>query len=77
MPVVYARMQTVLGLFELLFYVVSILGISAAITYAVVRIFPTERTPKKPDNTPDSGSSTRGEESAAGRLFRRAKREAT
>jgi hypothetical protein len=70
-------LDATLGLLLLLFYILSILGISAAITYAVVRIFPTERTPKKPDNTPDSGSSTRGEESAAGRLFRRAKREAT
>jgi hypothetical protein len=69
-------LDATLGLLLLLFYIVSILGISAAITYAVVRIFPTERTPKKPD-TPDSRSSTRGEESAAGRLFRRAKREAT
>jgi len=63
-------LDATLGLLLLLFYILSILGISAAITYAVVRIFPTERTPKKPD-TP------RGQESAAGRLFRRAKREAT
>jgi hypothetical protein len=69
-------LDATLGLLLLLVYIVSILGISAAITYAVVRIFPTERTPKNPD-TPDAGSSTRGEESAAGRLFRRAKREAT
>jgi hypothetical protein len=67
-------LDATLGLLLLVVYIVSILVISAAITYAVVRIFPTERNPKKPDK-PDSESSTRGEESAAGRLFRRAKRE--
>jgi len=69
-------LDRVLGLLLLVVYIVAILGVSALITYAVVRIFPTERNPKKPDK-PDSGSNTRGEESAAGRLFRRAKREAT
>jgi hypothetical protein len=33
-------MKTVLGLIELAFYVVSILTLSAAVTYAVVRISP-------------------------------------
>ena len=54
----------------------GILAISAAITYAVVKIFPTERKPKDPDS-PDEGSSKRGEESAGGSLFRRSKRAAT
>ena len=64
-------METVLGLFELLFYVLAILSLSAAVTFAVVKIFPTERTSKKPDKpeTP-SGDGAGG----AGRLFRRAKR---
>jgi hypothetical protein len=65
-----------LGLLLLVVYIVAILGISALITYAVVRIFPTERNPKKPDE-PGSESTSRGQESIGGRLFRRAKREAT
>jgi hypothetical protein len=42
----------------------------------VIKIFPTERTPKKPDSpdTPDDSSSTRGAESTGGSLFRRSKR---
>jgi hypothetical protein len=35
-------MTTVLGLFELTFYVVSILTLSAAVTYAVVKISPAQ-----------------------------------
>jgi hypothetical protein len=49
MPVVYARMQTVLGLLELLFYVVSILALSAGVTYAVVRISPAKSSKPKPE----------------------------
>jgi len=63
-------LDDVLGLLLLAVYIVGILGISSAVTFAVVRIFPTERNPKKPD-TPSSGN---GVEAAAGRLFRRAKR---
>ena len=33
-------MKTVLGLFELAFYVISILTLSAAVTFAVVKISP-------------------------------------
>ena len=69
-------MDDALGLLLLVVYITSILAISAGVTYAVVRIFPTERNPKKPDK-PDSPSSGNGVEAAAGRLFRRAKREAT
>ncbi len=52
-------------------YIVAIVGLAALVTYAVIRIFPTERKPKSPDKpeTP-SGDGT----SAAGRLFRKAKR---
>ena len=50
----------------------AILGISAFVTWAVIKIFPTERNPKKPDK-PDETSSGNGAE-GAGRLFRRAKR---
>ena len=61
-------------------YIAAIVGLAAVITWAVIKIFPTERNPKKPDkpDTPDDGSSSkRGEESAAGSLFRRSKRAAT
>ena len=39
-------METVLGLIELLFYVLAILMLSAAVTFAVVKISPAKRTPK-------------------------------
>jgi hypothetical protein len=66
-------LDRVLGLILLVVYIVTILGISASITWAVVKIFPTERTPKRPAD-PDAPSSSGGVDSAAGRLFRRAKR---
>ena len=44
-------MQTVLGLLELVFYVVSILTLSAAVTYAVVRISPAKTTKPHADKT--------------------------
>jgi hypothetical protein len=64
-----------LGLLLLLVYIVAIVGLAAAITYAVIRIFPTERNSKRDKD--DSSPPTRGEESSGGRLFRKAKREAT
>ncbi len=64
-------MSDALGLLLLVVYIVAIVGLAAAITFGVVKIFPTERNPKKPDD--DSGSK-RGEESRAGTLFRRSKR---
>ncbi|HET9461534.1 MAG TPA: hypothetical protein VFU34_08675 [Gaiellaceae bacterium] len=65
-------MDDVLGLLLLAVYIVGILAVSSAITFAVVKIFPTERNPKKPDkpDTPASGDGVEG----AGRLFRKAKR---
>jgi hypothetical protein len=65
-----------LGLLLLAIYIAAIVGLAAAITFAVVKIFPTQRTPSKPDE-PDSPSPPRGQESLGGKLFRRAKREAT
>ena len=68
-------MDQLLGLLLLAFYIVAVVGLAALITYAVIRIFPTQRTPKKPDaaDKPTSGDGVVGE-SGAGRLFRRAKR---
>ena len=58
-------------------YIAAIVGLSAAITFAVIKIFPTGRDPKKPDEPEDGSSSKRGDESAAGTLFRRSKKAAT
>jgi hypothetical protein len=69
-------LEKLLGLVLLAAYITIIVGLAAAVTYAVIRIFPTQRTPSKPDDS-DPASSSRGSESLQGRLFRRAKREAT
>ena len=42
-------MQTVLGLVELVFYVAAILSLSAAVTYAVVKISPAKTSKPQPD----------------------------
>jgi hypothetical protein len=70
-------LSDVLGLLLLVLYIVAIVSLAAAITYAVIRIFPTERNPKKPDDSDGGTSPKRGEESKAGSLFRRSKRAAT
>jgi hypothetical protein len=66
-----------LGLLLLAVYIAAIVGLAALITYAVIKIFPTQRTPKKPsepgkDEQPPTGAGGGG--SPAGRLYRRAKR---
>ena len=68
-------MNDVLGVLLLVVYITAIVGLAAVITFAVIKIFPTERNPKKPDQ--DDDSSTRGSESTGGSLFRRSKRAAT
>jgi len=65
-------LDTALGLLALAGYILAIVGLAAVITYTVIRIFPTERNPKKPDN-PDKPT-TNGDGEGQGRLFRRAKR---
>src|SRR5262245_42510101 len=72
-----AALSDILGLLLLVVYIAAIVGLAAAITFAVIRIFPTQRNPKKPDEPDDTSSSGRGEESAAGTLFRRSKKAAT
>ena len=68
-------MGDVLGILLLAVYILAILAISASVTFAVVKIFPTERSPKKPDQAePPSSSGNGGEGASAGRLFRKAKR---
>jgi hypothetical protein len=72
-------LDEVLGLVALAFYILGIISLAAGVTYAVIRIFPTERKPKdgeaaesKPAQKEPASSD---ESSAAGSLFRRAKRE--
>jgi hypothetical protein len=66
-----------LGLLYLAGYIVSIVGLAAAITYAVIKIFPTERTPKKPDAPETEPPASESPDAPAGSLFRRSKRRAT
>jgi hypothetical protein len=64
-----------LGLLLLAAYIVGIVGLAAAITFAVIKIFPTERKPKDPEKQDSSPASTSAD--GAGKLFRRSKRAAT
>ena len=63
-------MEELIGLILLAVYITAIVGLAALVTYAVIRLFPTKRTPDKPaeQETPS------GDGTAAGRLFRKAKR---
>lgn len=70
-----AALDDALGLLLLVAYIAGILGISAAITYAVVKIFPTERKPKDPDK--QDSSHPPADADGAGKLFRKSKRAAT
>ncbi|MBA3382469.1 MAG: hypothetical protein H0T97_11510 [Actinobacteria bacterium] len=65
-------MDKALGLLLLAGYITAIIALAAGITYAVIRIFPTERNPRKNDK--DDKSGTNGDGEGQGRLFRRAKR---
>lgn len=67
----YGGLNEILGLLLLAVYIVAIVGLAALITFTVIKIFPTERNPKKPDKG-EGPSSDDG--AGAGRLFRRAKR---
>ena len=72
-------MDQLLGLILLAVYIVAVVGLAAGITYVVIRIFPTERTPKKDaDDTsagPDKKQRSSSSEQGQGSLFRRSKRE--
>jgi hypothetical protein len=67
-----AALDAALGLVFLAAYILGIVSLAAGITYAVIRIFPTERGPKK-DDKPETPTSKNGE-APAGNLFRRSKR---
>jgi hypothetical protein len=64
-----------LGLLFLAVYIVGVIALAAGVTYAVIRIFPTERNPKK-DDKPEKASAN-GDSSGSGSLFRRSKRGTT
>jgi hypothetical protein len=75
-----AALDEALGLLVLAVYIVGIVSLAAGITFAVIKIFPTERNPKKdgdedakpskPSPEPANGDAAPG----AGSLFRRSKR---
>jgi hypothetical protein len=68
----------VLGLIGLAVYIAGIVGLAAGITYVVIKIFPTERTPKKDgDDKAAEPEKQQGASSGEGQgsLFRRSKRE--
>ena len=68
-------MDDALGLLLLVVYIVGIVGLAAALTWAVIKIFPTERKPKNPDQQDSSHPPASAD--GGGRLFRRSKRAAT
>lgn len=59
----------------LVVYIVGIVGLAAGITWAVIRIFPTERKPKNPDK--QESTHPPGDSDGGGKLFRKSKRAAT
>ena len=67
-------MDDALGLLLLVVYICVILAISAGITWAVIKIFPTERKPKNPDKQESAHPPS---SDGGGKLFRRSKRAAT
>ena len=65
-------MDEVLGLLLLAVYIVGVVSLAAGVTFAVIRIFPTERNPKK-DDKPEKPSPNGGD-TPSGSLFRRSRR---
>jgi hypothetical protein len=76
-----AALDEALGLLFLTVYIVGIVSLAAGITYAVIKIFPTERNPKGGDedakakpSKPEAAPANGGAEPGSGSLFRRSKR---
>lgn len=70
-------MDEVLGLLALAGYIVAVIALAAGVTYAVIRIFPTERKPKDGDaaeSTPSKADEKKSGDAPEGNLFRRSKR---
>ncbi len=67
-------MDAALGIVLLALYITGVVVLAAGVTYAAIKIFPTkDRTKKDSGDQPPPADDGTG----AGRLFRRAKREAT
>ena len=68
-----AALDQALGLLLLALYIVGVVGLAAAMTWVVVKIFPTK---SDSGNGPDERKKERSKDDAepSGRLFRRAKR---
>ena len=72
----YSReaVDDVLGLVFLAGYIVGVISLAAGITFAVIRIFPTERNPKKATADKPDAAAKNGGDVPGGNLFRRSKR---
>jgi hypothetical protein len=70
-------LDDILGLALLVVYIVGIVGLAAAITYAVIKIFPTERKPKNPDDEKSSHPPASSDGGGGGKLYRKSKRATT
>jgi hypothetical protein len=70
-----AALEQVLGLVFLAAYITGVVGLAAGITWAIVKIFPTERGDDKKDN--EKKQSSTNDAVPGGRLFRKSKRSAT
>jgi hypothetical protein len=47
-------MDTVLGLFGIVVWIVGVIALASAVTWVVVKIFPAEKPPKKDDSSPEA-----------------------
>jgi hypothetical protein len=47
-------LETILGLIELVFFVAGVIGLAAGVTWTIIKISPTRRTPKDGAGTPAS-----------------------
>jgi hypothetical protein len=69
-------LDAALGLVYLVLYIVAIVGLAALVTFGAIKIFPTKDRPTKKEKGDDT-SPPSDDGAGAGRLFRKAKREAT
>jgi hypothetical protein len=49
-------MDTVLGLFGMVVWILAVIGLAAGVTYAVIKLSPGGRSGKKPEQTPTEAS---------------------
>ncbi len=70
-------MDDIIGIALLVCYIVAIVALAAAITFAVIKIFPTERKPKSPDDQSSSHPPASSDGDGGGKLFRKSKRATT